>query len=411
MTNFILKDFPEKEELLMAYRQDGHTDNLEVNCHLHSPYSFSSFDSIQAIFKQADDENIKVLGINDFFNADGYEEFYQNSLEHRIFPLFNIEIVGLLKDEQDKNFRINDPNNPGRIYISGKGLDFPFELDPAMECMLKNVRYESQLHVKEIVEQANQFLGSLNPAMKLKFSEIKRVFARDYVTERHVARAIRTLIFEKIQAKSQRHDFLDKISKGLGKDSDNQDIASLENGIRSNFLKSGGMAFIAESAVAFLPLSDVVQIILNAGGIPCYTVLLDNESGLCTEYEANKQILMNELLAHNIHCIEFIPFRNDAETLENYADYFEENGFIVLFGTAHSTPDLIPLRITSRGGIYLNEKLSGISFQGASMIAAHQYLRAKGKRGYLDLDGNPAIKQREDFVELGKSVIYRFLNM
>ena len=72
--------------------------------------------------------------------------------------MFNIEIVGLLMEEQYKKFRINDPNNPGRTYISGKGLDFPFELDPAMECMLHNIRYENQIHTKEIIENANRII-------------------------------------------------------------------------------------------------------------------------------------------------------------------------------------------------------------------------------------------------------------
>ena len=90
MADYILKDFPAKEELIREYRQSGQTGTLEANCHLHTPYSFSFFDSFQAIFKQALDENVRVLGINDFFLADGYYEFYHSSLESNIFPMFNI---------------------------------------------------------------------------------------------------------------------------------------------------------------------------------------------------------------------------------------------------------------------------------------------------------------------------------
>ena len=82
---------------------------------------------METIFRMATDENIAVLGINDFFVTDGYEAFHNGSLKNKIFPLFNIEFIGLLKEEQKKGIRINDPNNPGRIYFCGKGLDYPFQ--------------------------------------------------------------------------------------------------------------------------------------------------------------------------------------------------------------------------------------------------------------------------------------------
>ena len=411
MTNYKLRNFPGKEELIMEYREKAHPDILEVNCHLHTPYSFSAFNSIESIFEQARNENVNVLGINDFFLADGFEEFYKYSLDYRIFPMFNIEIVGLLQDEQDKNFRINDPRNPGRIYLSGKGLDYPFELDPAMESMLHNIRYEIQIHVKEIIENVSRILKEQDARLNLKYSEIKRLFAREFVTERHVSRAICTLIYEKITENSERKAFLDILLGDPGLEADPDNLPAIENEIRSRFLKAGGRAFVLESSRAFLPLPEVIQIILNAGGIPCYTILLDDESGQCTEYEANKQILMNELLANNIHCIEFLPFRNNLDILKDYARFFEKNGFVIVFGTAHSTPDLIPLRVSTRGGAYLDGDLAATSFNGACVIAAHQYQRAQGQQGYLNLDGYPVSDRQEEMIELGKSVIHRYISL
>ncbi len=140
MTSYLLKDFPGKDELIFEFESMPEPEIPQVNGHIHTPYSFSSFFNMSQIFDQALEENVRVLGINDFFMADGYNDFYELAHDNKIFPMFNIEIVGLLKKEQYKNFRINDPNNPGRTYISGKGLDFPFELDPAMECMLQKTR-------------------------------------------------------------------------------------------------------------------------------------------------------------------------------------------------------------------------------------------------------------------------------
>ena len=409
MTSYLLKDFPGKDELIFEFESMPAPELPQVNGHIHTPYSFSAFFSMSQIFEQALEENVRVLGINDFFMADGYDDFYDLALNNGIFPMFNIEIVGLLMEEQYKNFRINDPNNPGRTYISGKGLDFPFELDPPMECMLHNIRYENQIHTKEIIEKANRIIQEIDLHLALKYSEIKRLFAKDFVSERHVSRAIRALVYARCPKAPERKEFLNRLCGEMGFNADLNDLAAVENEIRAKLLKSGGRAYVPEDGSAFLPVPEVMQIIMNAGGIPCYSILLDDESGRCTEYEANKQILHNELLAHNIHCIEFIPYRNDVEILRDYVDFFHKNGFVILFGTAHSTPDKKPLRVTTREGKFLDEDLATISWEGASIIAAHQYLRSKGELGYLDIDGIPQKEKMSDFITLGKAVIQKFI--
>ena len=81
---------------------------------------------MESVFSMAREEKIALLGINDFYVSDGYDAFHNGCIANKIFPLFNIEFIGLLKEEQKKGIRINDPNNPGRIYFTGKGLDYPF---------------------------------------------------------------------------------------------------------------------------------------------------------------------------------------------------------------------------------------------------------------------------------------------
>ena len=410
MSKYILKDFPDSSALLFDYQSMQAEEVMQVNTHVHTPYSFSSFSSIEEIFNQASRENVRVLGINDFFLAEGFREFYEEGLRRRIFPMFNIEIVGLMVREQYNRFRINDPVNPGRTYLSGKGLDYPYHIDEELGCRLNNSIHEIKIYVKEIIEKAGRVIREADPGLSLKYSEVRRIYAREFVTERHISRAIRSLIYDKYKKASDRLSILMNIC-GIHECSiDMEDHACVENEIRSRFLKSGGRAFIPEESSAFLPVSEVLKIIINTGGIPCYSVLLDDEEGRCTEYEANKQILLNELKIHNIHCIEFLPYRNHPEILKDYTRFFRENGYLVLFGTAHSTPDMKPLRVCTRDGEYLDDELSAVAFEGASVIAAHQYLRARGETGYLDIDGTPRKDKFEEFSELGKAVIHRFIN-
>jgi hypothetical protein len=409
MSDYFLKDFPDKEELLNWHEQNGESALREVNAHLHTPYSFSAFQSVQEIFSLAEEEGIDVLGINDFYVSDGYPPFHNQSIKSRIFPLFNIEFIGLLIQEQEKDIRVNDPDNPGRTYFCGKGLDYPFELESPYDCMLKNLKYESQIQVKEMVEKASAVLESESKDLAMKYYEVKSKFAKDLVRERHIARAIRSKVFDKYQTEEERRHILMKIFDGKDVKSDLSDEAALENEIRSNLLKAGGKAFVPEDQKAFLPVPVIIEIILNAGGIPCYPVLLDDQNGNCTEYESSKQILLNELVSNNVYCIELIPGRNDIEILREFVNFFKENNFIVTFGTEHNSPLMAPLKISARNGVELDEELKKLSYDGACVIAAHQYLRAKGMEGYVNLDGKAKRDRIEEFVQLGKAVIDKFI--
>jgi hypothetical protein len=409
MSDYILKGYPDREEILAWYRNHEPVEMPEINAHIHTPYSFSAFHSMDQIFKMAAAEKISVLGINDFFVADGYKAFYQLSLQSKIFPLFNIEFIGLLVKEQKNKIRVNDPNNPGRTYFCGKGLDYPFELEPQHDCILRNIRMESQVQMKEMIEKTNAIFQTLSPKISLKYSEIKRLFARELVRERHIARAIRAAVFEKIESPDERSEFLKSLFNGKDVRSDLNDEAALENEIRSNLLKAGGRAFVPEDPNTFLPLPEIIEIILDAGGIPCYPVLLDDATGNYTEYEADKQSLLQELESMNVSCIELIPGRNELARLRDFVHFFHDHKFIITFGTEHNTPELSPLLITARGSQPLDPDLKKISWEGAAVIAAHQYLHAQGEEGYVKMDGRANRDQRNDFIELGKAVMTKFI--
>ncbi len=86
---------------------------IDVNAHLHTPYSFSAFDSIGQAVDMAAREGVKVVGINDFYSMDGYGEWKEECARRNLFPLFNIEFISLNQEDQAAGLRVNDPNNPG----------------------------------------------------------------------------------------------------------------------------------------------------------------------------------------------------------------------------------------------------------------------------------------------------------
>jgi hypothetical protein len=409
MKNF-LTGFPSYEILKKEMQGTSFPDYREANCHIHTPYSFSAFSDLETVFTMAGNEKIVCLGINDFYVTDGYNAFHKGCLANDIFPLFNIEFIGLLKEEQHLGIRINDPNNPGRIYFSGKGLDYPFHTGFMLRKQLKSVIRESQLQIKAMISRLNQLIQPENPSLSLSYETVKKKYAHDLVRERHIAKALRILTIENFSTPEDRLHFLETLYGGKKSKTGLSNTSALENEIRSNLLKSGGVAFVEEDENSFLELKKIIKIIVKAGGIPCYPVLLDNPSGKCTEFESNPEKLYASLSRLGIECIELIPGRNDFSILKNFVEYFHEKGFIITFGTEHNTPEMMPLTVTTRGSVPLDESLKKIAWEGACVIAAHQYLRADGRQGYVLPDGTHSVKQKKELINLGQFVIEYFLN-
>ena len=299
-------------------------DIREANGHIHTPYSFSAFSDLDSIFRMAVEEKIAVLGINDFYVTDGYESFHKGCIENRIFPLFNIEFIGLLKEEQRKGIRINDPNNPGRIYFSGKGLDFPFHTGFMLRKQLKSVIRESQVQIKAMISKLNLLIEPINPSLKFSYENIKKEFAHDLVRERHIAKALRTMAIREFPTPEEQLHFIETLYGGKKSKTGLSNSAALENEIRSNLLKSGGAAFVEEDEKSFLELKKIIRIIIKAGGIPCYPVLLDDPSGKFTEFESDPEKLYQSLKDLGIECIELIPGRNDLYYSKEFCRIFSQ---------------------------------------------------------------------------------------
>jgi hypothetical protein len=405
MQNF-LSVYPDEQTLVRRF-PDGEIPL--VNGHIHTPYSFSAFENINQIFDMALQEKIVAIGINDFFVSDGYVPFCTEALKNNIFPLFNIEFISLLKKEQQQGIRINDPNNPGRCYFSGKGLDYPFSLESKLSSKLAHVVLESQQQVKEMVRKCNAWFASVHAGITLDYNTIRKNFARELVRERHIAKAIRVAVYERFTSDAHRKALLTILFGGKEPKSLLSDIPAIDNEIRGNLLKSGGKAFVEEDENAFLSLDEVIEIIVAAGGIPCYPVLLDDKNGAYTEYESDAETLFHELSARNIGCLELIPGRNDAAHLQRFVEFFHNKGFVILMGTEHNTPEMIPLTCDTRDKKPLSSQLSRISYEGACVIAAHQYLRAKGMPGFLTAEGLPDWQHKPSMIKLGAAII-RYTN-
>lgn len=396
-----LKLFPDREVLLGSHQQEDPGFPLKVNNHIHTPYSFSAFLSIEEAVKMASEEDVRILGINDFYVSDGYGEFIEECRKHHVFPLLNIELIGISREDQQEGIRVNDPNNPGRTYISGKGLAYPSVLPLKQQEKLDRVVQESNRQVAKMVDLVNKWLEFQQTGLRISVDEIMERHARQLLRERHVAQALRLKLEDAARDDEQFYKLLEQVYGGKASEKERHDEAGIEEELRALLLKSGAPAFVPEDEDAFMKLEEITGIIRDAGGIPTYPMLLDGAGGRSTEFENDKEKLLNELRTRGFHSVELIPLRNRMDVLKDYAEYFYEQGFVVSFGTEHNTTAMRPLSVDVKGGEPLDDRLMEISFNGAAYQAAHQYLTAKEGPGF-----NPM--NRNDMEDLGRAVLKHY---
>jgi len=345
---------------------------FDVNAHLHTPYSFSAFDGVCQALDMAAAEGVKVVGINDFYSLDGYKEWSEECGKRHLFPLFNIEFISLNVEDQAAGVRVNDPNNPGRTYLSGKGLSYPVVLKGKEAEQLAAVKAESNAQVGRMCEKLNAHLDSIKAGFNLSFSQVEQELTRGSIRERHLAKALRLAIDSRIVADGEKLAFYEMLFGGKALKSDPTNAAAVENEIRGNLLKSGGAAFVAEDPKAFLPMETVQRIIEAAGGIPTYPFLADDAKGNFTDFEEDLQKCADTLKKRGFRSCEFITTRNTTEVLEKYAGYLVDEGFTVTFGSEHNTPALEPIKLRTSNNADLSDKLKEINYMGACKVAAHQ---------------------------------------
>lgn len=358
---------------------------VDVNAHLHTPYSFSAFSDVKQALDMAASEGVKVVGINDFYSMDGYKEWKEGCAERALFPLFGIEFISLNAEDQAAGLRVNDPNNPGRTYISGKGLAYPVILSGEEARQLADVKAESNAQVERMCAKLNEHLKAVGEDFTLDFAQIARELTHGSIRERHLAKALRLAVeraattgVSDAQAKKASASGLQSAAEhyerifGQPAKSDVSNVAAIENEIRSRLLKAGGAAFVPEDPKAFLPMTTVQRIIEAAGGIPTYPFLADDAKGNFTDFEGDLQKAADTLKKRGFRSVEFITTRNTTAVLEQYAGYLEDEGFIVSFGSEHNTPAMEPVKLRTRDAADLSDKLKAINYRGACAIAAHQ---------------------------------------
>jgi predicted metal-dependent phosphoesterase TrpH len=389
-----------------------------VNAHIHLPPNFSAFDSVAQAVTLAAEQGVRVLGASNYYDFGVYSEFERRAREAGLFPLFGLETIALLEDLQRAGVKINDPGNPGKMYLCGKGITRCAPPSPQAEALLETLRRSDSERMAEMTARLAGVFAAVGLELDLDIAAIKAAIVRRhgsapeaiYLQERHLAQAFQEALFARLAAE-ERAAVLERLFGAPPRDP--EDAVGVQNEIRSHLMKAGRPAYVAETFVGF---DHAYRLILALGGIPCYPTLADGARPICA-FEEPVEKLIPELRRRGIHAAELIPGRNDPEVLRRYVLAMREAGMVVTAGTEHNTLDLLPLAPACLGGVPIPDELRAIFWEGACVVAAHQELCIAGEPGFVQENGvpNPAFRTDEEriraFARRGAEAIARRLGL
>lgn len=383
-----------------------------VNAHIHLPPNFSAFETVAQAVDVASTEGLAALGASNYYDFQVYEEF--GRLAHRagIFPIFGLEIIVLDPELQQAGVKINDPGNPGKLYLCGKGTGRVDPISPEAARLLDVIRESDSRRMAAMTESLRRLFAGAGMETGLEESAIRRGLAQRhgctvetvFLQERHLAEAFQQALFSRLPP-GARGPFLERL---LGVPASRPDDApAVQNDLRTHLMKAGRPAYEAERFVSF---DHARELILALGGIPCYPVLADGARPICP-FEAPVESLIQRLQSRDLHCAEWIPNRNRAELLAEWVPAMRRAGIVLTAGTEHNTRDAAPLAPACLGGQPLPRHAAEIFLEGARVVAAHQERVARGEPGYVADNGrlNPQFGSTEEriraFAEEGSALI------
>jgi hypothetical protein len=231
-----------------------------------------------------------------------------------------------------------------------------------------------------------------------------------WLQERHISQAFQEAVFERV-VPNERLGRLAEILGAKPQAAGAEDHVGIQNDLRTHLMKAGRPAFVEE---AFLSFGEARRLVLELGGIPSYPVLADGASPIC-EFEADPEVLIQSLRERQVHAVEWIPIRNGAKILSDYVTRMRAAGLAVTAGTEHNTLDRIALDPFCKDGA-VPVAIRAIFWEGACVVAAHQFLTLHGECGFVDAQGDPhagydsADGRIKDFAKIGAAVIQRYFD-
>ncbi len=322
----------------------------EVNCHVHTIYSFSPY-SPTAAAARAHAAGLAAVGIMDHDSMAGAEEMRRAGAIIGIATTQGVELrvsaAGTLLDGR----KINNPDSLGILYMIIHGV--PARSLAAVRQFLLPIQAARELRGRRMGEKLNALLPMYG-IRSIEWERDVRAFsqARDggTITERHIMQAVARAIVEKTGPGAPLLSFLrDKIgiepparvASYLADPSNATILFDLLGLLKSSFIEK---VFIQPGPEECIPVAQAIQFAEEVEGIPTYSYLGDVTDSPTGDKKAEKfedgylDELMEEVKRLGFRAVAYMPPRNTLAQLRRVQQLCARQGFMEISGVDINTP-------------------------------------------------------------------------
>jgi hypothetical protein len=387
----------------------------EVNCHVHTTYSFSPY-SPSAAAERAQAADLAAVGIMDHDSMGGAAEMRQAGLILGIATTAGVELRVSAAGTALEGRRTNNPDSLGVMYIIIHGV--PSRSVARVQEFLRPIRAARELRGRRMVEGLNGLLPGFG-LVPLDWQNDVRSWSRaddgGTITERHILYAVARAIVEKA---GRGRPLLESLEKAIGihpsgrvadylaDPSNDMLLFDLLGVLKSSFIEK---IYIQPDAAECVPVQDAVNFFEGVGAIPAYGYLGDVTDSPTGDKKAERfedsylEELMAEVKRLGFRAIAYMPPRNTMAQLLRVQRLCTRHGFMEISGVDINSPR----QSFNCPELALPEFSHLVGATWA--LIAHERLSDDGLRWGLfhpenPLAGQPLARRIASYAELGQSL-------
>jgi len=168
-----IRDLGSVDELKAASGKTVFPQRPKFNSHIHLPPNFSAFENVAQAVSLTDEQNVRVIGLSNYYDYSVYNEFVALAAPRGIFPIFGLEVISLVDELVAAEVKINDPGNPGRMYICGKGITKFANPSPRAAELLATIRSCDEARMAEMTTKVAELFAAAGVDSEMSEAEFK----------------------------------------------------------------------------------------------------------------------------------------------------------------------------------------------------------------------------------------------
>jgi hypothetical protein len=322
----------------------------EVNCHVHTIYSFSPY-SPAAAAERARAAGLAAVGIMDHDSIAGAAEMREAGRIIGIATTAGMELRVSAEGTALDGRRINNPDSLGNLYMMFHGI--AARRDAAVGAFLRPIQAARQKRLRRMMERLNALLPGygLEPLdWDRDVRSASQAATGGSITERHLLFGVA----RSIVASAGRGDPLvrfvrerlgialpPRIAGWLSEETNEALLFDLLGVLKSSFLEK---VFIQPDREECIPVTRAVCFAEEIGAIPCYGYLGDVTDSPTGDKKAERfedgylDELFVEVKRLGFRAIAYMPPRNTLEQLRRVQRLCAQHGLMEISGVDINSP-------------------------------------------------------------------------